>query len=87
VDLLEESTELVDKLWANAKYFKEEMKKLGFDTGMSAKHPSRRSCSVKRRWRSNSAANSSKKVYFAMSIGSHRAEGQGAHPRHDLRRA
>jgi glycine C-acetyltransferase len=35
VDLLEESTELVDKLWANAKYFKEEMKKLGFDTGMS----------------------------------------------------
>jgi glycine C-acetyltransferase len=35
VDLLEESTELVDKLWDNAKYFKEEMKKLGFDTGMS----------------------------------------------------
>jgi len=35
VDLLEESTELVDKLWANARYFKEEMKILGFDTGMS----------------------------------------------------
>ena len=35
VDLLEESTELVDKLWANAKYFKAEMKKLGFDTGLS----------------------------------------------------
>lgn len=35
VDLLEESTELVDKLWANAGYFKEEMKKLGFDTGVS----------------------------------------------------
>jgi glycine C-acetyltransferase len=35
VDLLEESTELVDKLWANAKYFKAEMKKLGFDTGAS----------------------------------------------------
>jgi glycine C-acetyltransferase len=35
VDLLEESTELVDKLWANAKYFKGEMKKLGFDTGVS----------------------------------------------------
>ena len=35
VDLLEESTELVDKLWDNAKYFKAEMKKLGFDTGMS----------------------------------------------------
>jgi glycine C-acetyltransferase len=35
VDLLEESTELVDKLWDNAKYFKEEMNKLGFDTGVS----------------------------------------------------
>ena len=35
VDLLEESTELVDKLWQNAKYFKAEMKKLGFDTGVS----------------------------------------------------
>jgi glycine C-acetyltransferase len=35
VDLLEESTELVDKLWDNAQYFKEEMKKLGFDTGVS----------------------------------------------------
>jgi glycine C-acetyltransferase len=35
VDLLEESTTLVDKLWDNAKYFKAEMKKLGFDTGVS----------------------------------------------------
>jgi glycine C-acetyltransferase len=35
VDLLEASTALVDKLWANAKYFKAEMKKLGFDTGVS----------------------------------------------------
>jgi len=35
VDLLEESTELVDKLWANGKFFKEEMAKLGFDTGAS----------------------------------------------------
>ena len=35
VDLLEESTELVDRLWGNAKYFKAEMKKLGFDTGVS----------------------------------------------------
>jgi glycine C-acetyltransferase len=25
----------VDKLWDNAKYFKEEMKKLGFNTGVS----------------------------------------------------
>ncbi|MHB8777266.1 MAG: glycine C-acetyltransferase [Anaerolineales bacterium] len=35
VDLLEDSTQLVDKLWENAKYFKAEMKKLGFDTGAS----------------------------------------------------
>jgi glycine C-acetyltransferase len=35
LDLLEASTELVDKLWDNAKYFKAEMKRLGFDTGVS----------------------------------------------------
>ena len=35
VDLLEESTELVDRLWANTRLFKAEMKKLGFDTGRS----------------------------------------------------
>ncbi len=35
VDLLDESTALVDKLWGNAKYFKSEMKKLGFDIGAS----------------------------------------------------
>ncbi len=35
VDLLEESTDLVDKLWANTRYFKAEMKALGFDTGQS----------------------------------------------------
>lgn len=35
VDLLEESTDLVDRLWSNARYFKAEMKKLGFDTGVS----------------------------------------------------
>ena len=35
VDLLEESTELVDRLWSNARYFKDEMKRLGFDTGQS----------------------------------------------------
>ena len=35
VDLLEASTELVDRLWNNAKYFKAGMKKLGFDTGFS----------------------------------------------------
>ncbi len=35
LDLLEASTELVDRLWANAKYFKAEMKTLGFNTGLS----------------------------------------------------
>ncbi len=35
LDLLEESTELVDKLWENTRYFKAEMKRLGFDTGQS----------------------------------------------------
>lgn len=33
IDVLEESTELVDKLWENAAIFKQEMKDLGFDTG------------------------------------------------------
>lgn len=36
VDLLEESTELVDRLWDNANYFKAEMARLGFNTGVSA---------------------------------------------------
>ncbi len=33
VDLLEESSELVEKLWANTEYFKTAMAELGFDTG------------------------------------------------------
>ncbi|MBT1247496.1 MULTISPECIES: glycine C-acetyltransferase [unclassified Thermosipho (in: thermotogales)] len=33
--ILQESDERVKRLWDNAKYFKEEMKKLGFDTGES----------------------------------------------------
>ena len=33
VDLLEESTELVDRLWENTAYFKNRMAELGFDTG------------------------------------------------------
>jgi glycine C-acetyltransferase len=36
VDILEESTELVDQLWENTRYFKDEMRRLGFDTGLSA---------------------------------------------------
>ena len=35
IDILESSTELVDKLWENARYFKAEMKSYGFDTGVS----------------------------------------------------
>lgn len=35
LDILEESTELVDKLWENTDYFKAEMGRLGFDTGSS----------------------------------------------------
>ena len=33
VDLLEESSDLVEKLWANTEYFKNGMAQLGFDTG------------------------------------------------------
>lgn len=36
IDILEGSTELVDRLWENTRYFKAEMKTLGFDTGHSA---------------------------------------------------
>ncbi len=35
VDLLEASEALVEKLWANAAYFRAEMQRLGFDTGRS----------------------------------------------------
>ncbi|HEY5270013.1 MAG TPA: glycine C-acetyltransferase [Anaerolineales bacterium] len=35
IDILEASTELVDRLWDNARYFKAEMKRLGFDMGVS----------------------------------------------------
>jgi glycine C-acetyltransferase len=33
VNILQASTELVEKLWANASYFKKEMRAYGFDTG------------------------------------------------------
>lgn len=35
VDILEESTQLVDQLWENTRYFKNEMQQMGFDTGQS----------------------------------------------------
>ena len=35
VNILEESTELVDRLWDNTRYFKEKMQSFGFDIGQS----------------------------------------------------
>ncbi len=35
IDILEESTDLVDRLWDNTNYFKQELGALGFDTGDS----------------------------------------------------
>jgi glycine C-acetyltransferase len=35
VAILSESTELIDRLWANAELFRKEMKTMGFDTGLS----------------------------------------------------
>ncbi len=35
VNILEESTDQVDRLWANAAFFKKEMKMMGFDTGFT----------------------------------------------------
>ncbi len=35
IDVLEESTALVDKLWENTRIFKAEMRRMGFDTGNS----------------------------------------------------
>ena len=35
VDVVSRSTELVDRLWENTRYFKGQMKQLGFDTGSS----------------------------------------------------
>lgn len=35
IDVLEESTDLVDKLWENTRLFKAEMQRMGFDTGKS----------------------------------------------------
>jgi glycine C-acetyltransferase len=35
VAILSESTELIDRLWANAELFRREMRAMGFDTGLS----------------------------------------------------
>ena len=39
VELLQESTELVDRLWSNAALFKKEMQNMGFDTPALPKRP------------------------------------------------
>ena len=36
IDLLEDSSELVEHLWENTEYFKGQVERLGFDTGLSA---------------------------------------------------
>ncbi|MEN6394092.1 MAG: glycine C-acetyltransferase [Anaerolineaceae bacterium] len=36
LDILEASTELVDKLWDNTRFFKSELQRMGFDIGQSA---------------------------------------------------
>lgn len=50
IDLLEESTALRDKVHENARYFRAEMEKLGFDL-LPASTPSSPSCSMTRRSR------------------------------------
>lgn len=35
LDILEASTELVERLWENARYFQDELRRLGFDTGLT----------------------------------------------------
>jgi len=35
LEILEQSTELVDRLWENTRYFKEQIRQLGFNTGQS----------------------------------------------------
>jgi glycine C-acetyltransferase len=34
-EVLEEEPQLIERLWANTRFFKEELNKLGFNTGMS----------------------------------------------------
>jgi glycine C-acetyltransferase len=68
VDVLEESTELVDRLWSNADYFKKKMNSMGFDTGSSTTP-----ITPVMLGEAPLAQNFSKKLYqagvFAMSIG------------------
>ena len=69
VDLLEESTELVDRLWDNGKILQSRNGKDWASISVSAKRRSRRSCWVKRRWRSSSAASLYEEGVFGTAIG------------------
>ena len=84
IDLLESSTELVDKLWDNASFFKAEMKKLGFDTGVSETP-----ITPVMLGEAPLAQQFSRELFengvFAMAHRlPDRGQGQGAHPRDDL---
>ena len=87
IDLLEDSTELVDKLWSNAKYFKAEMKtpRLQYRRQRDAHHPGHA-----RRSAAGPAVQPRTVRGGRLCHGARlpdRAAGQGAHPRDDLRRA
>ena len=68
LDLLEESTELVDRLWENTRYFKQEMKT--WDSTRAIRPPrSPPSCWAKHPWRSSSAVRVFEEGVFAMALG------------------
>jgi len=87
VNILEASTELVDKLWDNARYFKSEMKRLGFDIGKSETPI----------MAGDAGRSAGRAKVFARAVRErrvrhgdwipNRAARQSAHPRDDLRRA
>ncbi len=83
LDILEESTELVDRLWDNTHYFKSAMKQLGFDIGQSVT-PITPVMLGKPRWRNSSAGNYLKPVCLPCPWFPHCASRQGTHPRDDF---
>ena len=86
VDLLEESTELVEKLWENTRYFKQGMKQAGFDTGASvtdhAGHAGR--CVALPAVLAQALRIRARHFRHADRF-SDRGAGEGAYPRHDQR--
>ena len=87
IDILESSTELVDRLWENGRYFKAGLKDMGFDTGFQrdTHHPGHAGRSAA------GAAVQPRAVRERHLRHLHRlpdrAQGQGTHPRDDLGRA